>query len=161
MPGHTGIPPVLANGSSVYVYVDEEDQGGDGTAYMVGFYLSPPPPPLPPPPHSSHPLPSQVHNIIVRYSETTPASYVSRPRFITTNPYSNSNHKPVFKQHAGEPARPLIHESHRHARGAVGLLPPRTQPAARTQQVAYPQSFTLCDFVLCFVFPMHVCAPCC
>ena len=35
MPGHTGIPPALANGSSVYVYVDEEDQGGDGTAYMV------------------------------------------------------------------------------------------------------------------------------
>jgi len=78
MPGHTGIPPALANGSSVYVYVDEEDQGGDGTAYMVGFYLSPPPPPPPPPPHSSHPLPSQVHNIIVRYSETTPASYVSQ-----------------------------------------------------------------------------------
>jgi hypothetical protein len=37
MPGHTGIPPALANGSSVYVYVDEEDQGGDGTAYMVGL----------------------------------------------------------------------------------------------------------------------------
>jgi hypothetical protein len=35
MPGDTGIPPALANGSSVYVYVDDEDQGGDGNAYMV------------------------------------------------------------------------------------------------------------------------------
>jgi hypothetical protein len=136
MPGDTGIPPALANGSSVYLYVDDEEQGGDGTAYMVNILLllqlclspSPPPPPPPPPPSSSSSLILKVHNIIVRFSETTPASYVP-PRAPLT---SHSIFPPYFPRRSASSTPPSPKSSPRAPCCGTALLQHTASPSDTT-----------------------------